>query len=576
MVVGIDLGTTNSAIAILSPDGPQLIPNALGKFLTPSVVAIDESGSLLVGQAAKDHQVLRPESSASGFKRYMGSDWTKKLGNQLFDAKKLSSFVLASLKEDAECFLNSMVTRAVITVPAYFHDHQRQATIDAGRLAGLTVERIINEPTAASMAYGVHEKNSDKTVAVFDLGGGTFDISCVDLFEGCVEVRSSAGEAILGGDDFTRAIARTILSDKGIQFESAELKNPLMVSRLIQQAEIAKRELSSSATANVLIPNEDGTLEQSGQNYVTVDRDFLVRACGPLVSKIDRPIRRALGDAKLTKEDFDEVILVGGATRMPMIIDKVNAIFNKQAMGFLNPDHVVAMGAAIQAGLIDGNKAIEDTVVVDVAPFTLGIEISKEVGNQFKPGYFLPIINRNTVIPTSRSHTVCTIAPNQYTVRVNVFQGESRRVEDNFLLGMFDVSRIPRGPAGQEIEVRFTYDSNGVLEVEAKVLATAATVQLVIAGKHSSMTDREIKAAVEAMQSLKVHPREESANRFAIKRAERMFQELPVLLRRQLEQLLDYFESAIEQQEVEEVESARKELLMFLSAHDRDPFLDDE
>ncbi len=570
MIVGIDLGTTNSAVAALLPDGPKLIPNALGNVLTPSVVAIDQSGQILVGQLAKDHQVLNPESSVSGFKRHMGSDWTVKLHKHKFDAKKLSSILLASLKEDAECFLNSEVTRAVITVPAYFHDQQRQATIEAGRLAGLAVDRIINEPTAASMAYGVHEKDSDRTVAVFDLGGGTFDISIVDFFEGCVEVRSSAGEAILGGEDFTRAVARTILADKGDQFEIAELREPAMVSRLIQQCELAKRELSNTNTAKVIVPDKNGSLDPSGTHSVTIDRDFLNRACEPLFAKIERPVRRALGDANLTTKDLDEVILVGGATRMPAIAERVNSMFCRQPMGSLNPDHVVAMGAAIQAGLIEGNKALEDTVVVDVAPFTLGIEISKEMGHQLKSGYFLPIIDRNTVIPTSRCHTVGTIAPNQNQMTINVFQGESRRVEDNLMLGTFGVSGIPNGPAGQLIDIRFTYDSNGVLEVEATIVATKTVAQLVLANGQASMTEAEIKSAVAAMQKLKTHPREETANRFALKRAERMFQELSIDLRRRLGQLLDYFESSLEAQDPSQIEAARQELLIFLSLHDRD------
>ena len=572
LIVGIDLGTTNSAIAVLVPDGPQLIPNALGHLLTPSVVAIDKSGKLLVGQLAKDHQVLYPESSASCFKRYMGSDWSTKLGKEKFDAVKLSSLILSALKEDAATFLNQEISRAVITVPAYFHDQQRQATIEAGRIAGLQVERIINEPTAASMAYGVHEKDADRTVAVFDLGGGTFDLSIVDFFEGCIEVRASAGEAVLGGEDFTRALARTVLSDQGVLFETAELKDPAMVSRLVQQCEIAKRELSKKDSADVILPGKKGVIDPENVNKTSIDRPFILRACEPLFAKVEKPIRRALGDAKLTPDDLDEVILVGGATRMPAIIDRVRAVFRHEPMGNINPDYVVALGAAIQAGLIEGNKAVEDTVVVDVAPFTLGVETSKEMGGEHKDGYFLPIINRNTVIPTSRSHRVGTVYPNQQQVAVRVLQGESRRTEDNFLLGSLDVTGIPRGPAGQEIEIRFTYDTNGVLEVEATIVKTKKVAQLVLTNKRSSLSAREIKAAVAAMQKLKTHPREETANRFALKRAERLFEELPSDLRNALGRLLDYFESTLETQDPAQIDAARLELQTFLSLYDRDEF----
>ena len=422
------------------------------------------------------------------------------------------------------------------------------------------------------MAYGIHEKDADKTVAVFDLGGGTFDISVVDFFEGCIEVRASAGEAILGGEDFTRAMARTVLSYGGVQFETAELKDPNMVSRLIQQCEIAKRELSKQDATKVILPGKNGVIDPTDTNHIMIDREFLVRACEPLFAKIEKPVRRALGDAKLTPDDLDEVILVGGATRMPAIAERVKSMFRKQPQGTLNPDHVVAMGAGIQAGLIEGNKAVEDTVVVDVAPFTLGVEISKEMGNQNKQGYFLPIIDRNTVIPTSRSHPVGTTVPNQDRVKINVFQGEGRRVDDNLLLGTLEVKGIPRGPAGQQIDIRFTYDSNGVLEVEATITATQAVAQLVLTSKQSSMTKAEIKAAVAAMQKLKTHPREETANRFALKRAERLFQELSTDHRKQLGRLLDYFEETLENQNPEEIESARQQLLIFLSANDRDDF----
>ncbi len=572
MIVGIDLGTTHSAIGILVPDGPQLIPNALGQVLTPSVVAIDHQGKLLVGQLAKEHQILHPDSSVSCFKRYMGSDWSTVLGGNQLGAIELSSLVLASLKADAEAFLQQEVRRAVITVPAYFHDQQRQATIEAGRLAGLNVERIINEPTAAAMAYGIHEKDADKTVAVFDLGGGTFDISIVDFFEGSIEVRASAGEAVLGGEDFTKAIARTILSDNGELFETAELKDQPKVSRLIQQCEIAKRELSQSSSAEVLMPLERGKIDPETAKRVTIDREFVKRACELLFAKMERPVRRAFGDAKLAPEDLDSVILVGGATRMPMIVDRVRTLFTSEPMGHINPDHVVTKGAVIQAALIDGDEAVEDTVVVDVAPFTLGVEISKEIGTDFKGGYFLPIINRNTVIPTSRAHTLGTIAPNQTEITLRVYQGESRRVEDNFLLGTLKVHGIPRGPAGQEIEVRFTYDSNGVLEVESTIVETQTVTQLVLTNDRKPMSEAEVKLAVAAMQKLKTHPREETANRFAIKRAERLYQELPSELRTSLGQMLDYFEIVLENQNPDEIEAARNQLMIFLSLHDRDDF----
>lgn len=566
-IVGIDLGTTNSAVGVMKGGHPILIPNSSGNNLTPSVVGVDEAGEILIGSEAKEWQVLHPEKCAAGFKRRMGSDWTCKIGQHTFSAIQLSSLVLGSLKRDAEDFLKTTVNRVVITVPAYFNNEQRQATIEAGKLAGFTVERIVNEPTAAALAYGVHEADSEKTIAVFDLGGGTFDISIVDFFEGSVEVRASAGEAILGGEDFTRSLASSILADRSIMFEHAELKAPAMVSRLLQQCEKAKRALSKDKSVEIMLPDKNGNLNPDAQKF-TIDRQRLMKSCQALTERIAVPVRRAMGDAKLSRKDLDQVILVGGATRMPVIIDIATELFGQVPTGHLNPDEVVALGSAIQAGLIDDNEALEDMVVVDVAPFTLGIEIIKELGHEIRPGYFLPIINRNSVIPTSRSHVVATVAPNQETIRVKVFQGEARMVKDNFPLGELSVPGIPRGPAGQEVEIRFTYDSNGVLEVETTIVATKKKHQLVITKNTSQISQKELARALAAMEKLKIHPRETGANRFVLKRAQRLYQELPSFLRDQLGMYLDVFEMALDSQNPAEIESVRGQLEIFLSVHD--------
>ena len=566
-IVGIDLGTTNSAIGVMVDGKPVLIPSSVGSKLTESVVGIDDSGDVLVGSAAKEHQVLHPNQCTSCFKRQMGTDWTVKVGKHKFSAIQLSSFVLKSLKADAEAYLNTEVDRAVITVPAYFNNQQRQATIEAGKLAGFKVERIINEPTAAALSYGVHETDAEKTIAVFDLGGGTFDISIVDFFEGAVEVRASAGEAILGGEDFTRSLARSILSSRSVMFEHAETESPLMVSRLIQQCEKAKRSLSKNDSTEIMIPDRKGDIDAEGEKF-TIDRAMLLSACKPLTERIGIPVRRAMGDAKIGPKDLDQVILVGGATRMPLIINLAKQFLGQHPTGEINPDEVVALGATIQAGLIDDDAALEDMVVVDVAPFTLGVEISKKMGHENRVGYFFPVINRNTVIPTSRAHPLSTIEPNQESIQLNVYQGEGRMVKDNLLLGELNVSGIPRGPAGQEIEVRFTYDSNGVLEVEVTVVKTQKKKRLVITKHASHLNEKELSGALAAMEKLKIHPRETSANRFAIKRAERLYQELPSFLRDELGMFLDTFDLALDSQNPAEIEDCRKQLEMFLSVHD--------
>src|SRR5262249_38778739 len=361
-IIGIDLGTTNSAAAYLADDGPRLIPNALGATLTPSVVGLDEGGEVIVGAAARELQVVRPERCAALFKRHMGSDWTADLGGRTFSPEELSSLVLASLKADAEAFFKQPVKRAVITVPAYFNDRQRKATIAAGRIAGLEVERIFNEPTAAALAYGFHEANEDKTLLIFDLGGGTFDVSVVELFEGTLEVRASAGESFLGGEDFTRTLAARVLETQGWTFERAELVAPLMVSRLIQQCELAKWRMSREDSAPVRVPAKDGTFPD-GAPAVPVQREQFDAWPKHIRAAIELPIRRVLGDAKLSRERVHEVILVGGATRMPQVVARVTDLLGKPPQRRLNPDEVVALGAAVQAGLFAKAKGVEDLVV---------------------------------------------------------------------------------------------------------------------------------------------------------------------------------------------------------------------
>lgn len=544
-IIGIDLGTTNSAAAWLADDGPRLIPNAVGGTLTPSVVGIDPDGKLVVGAAAKELQVLHPDRCTCLFKRHMGSDWTAELPGRTITPEELSSLVLAALKADAGAFFKQTVTRAVITVPAYFNDRQRKATIAAGRIAGLEVERIFNEPTAAALAYGFHESGEDKTLLIFDLGGGTFDVSVVELFEGTLEVRASAGESFLGGEDFTRSMAARILESRALTFERAELNVPRLVSRLIQQCEVAKCKLSREAAATLRIPDAHGDFPD-GSPTVTVTREQFEGWTQHILNRIELPIRRVLGDAKLTRDKIDEVILVGGATRMPQVVKRVTDLMGKPPQCRLNPDEVVARGAAVQAALFARAEGVDDLVVTDVAPFTMGVEVSKAFGHERREGYFLPVIERNTAIPVSRCQVVGTVVPNQTSVIVKIYQGESRRVEDNLLLGEFEVHGIPPGPVGQQVEIRFTYDLNGVLEVEAMILETQKKVTHVVTRHVKGLTAEQVKAAVQEMAKLKAHPREEQANRYLLRRAERLYKELSQDQRTRLSELLDGFEAALE------------------------------
>ncbi len=566
-LIGIDLGTTNSAVALLGADGPQIIPNSLGGRLTPSIVGVDLDGNLVVGQTAKELQVLYPERCAALFKRYMGTDWKATISGRALSPEQLSSLVLSALKEDAEAALGHPVSRTVITVPAYFNDHQRKATLAAGQLAGLNVERILNEPTAAAMAYGLHELDEEKLIVVLDLGGGTFDVSVVELCEGVLEVRSSSGENFLGGEDFTRSLASHVLNTIGQSYERLELQAPRLVSRLVQQAEVAKCRLSSQATATLKIPDNEGHFHDDSQQ-VLVTREQFQAWTAPILARIDLPIRRALGDVKLKPADINEVVLVGGATRMPMFVEHVTRLFQQPPRSRINPDEVVAMGASVQAALVGRNQSVEELVVIDVAPFTLGIETTRQFGDELRAGYFLPIINRNTTIPVSRCKRVCTMHANQTQVEVKIYQGEARRVEDNLLLGEFHLRGIPPGPPGQEIDVRFTYDLNGVLEVEATIVQTKRTVSHIIAKHARSMSPAQIDEAVKKMADLKRSPREEAVNRYLLRRAERIYRELALDERYALDDIVNGFEQMLETGTPEMIESYREQLDEFLNRFD--------
>ena len=566
MIIGIDLGTSNSVCAHMSENGPEIIPNSLERPLTPSVVGVDKCGTVIIGDEAKEMQILSPERCSAHFKRYMGEARKIKLADKEFLPEELSSLVLKSLKEDAESFLKTEVTGAVITVPAYFNDDQRKATIRAGELAGLKVERIINEPTAAALAYGLNEEEDEKNLLVFDLGGGTFDVSIVEIFEGSIEVQASSGEAFLGGQDFTMAIAAKVLQNKGMSLERMEMKEQERLSRLIDQCERAKKLLIREDEVLITIPDATGSVNDS-QETVTIDRQFLADCTEHILKRVENPLKRCLGDCNLSPQEIDDVILVGGATRMLSVVDRVKNLMKHEPLSRFNPDLVVAMGAAVQAGLISRNEALEDLVVTDVAPFTMGIETAKSLGEDYKSGYFMPIINRNTTIPTSRVERVGTISHNQTQIEVKVYQGEARKVSDNLFLGSFTVKGIAPGPPGQEVDIRFTYDLNGVLEVEATVVKTQKKANLVIQSRRGQLSDSELSLALDKMKAIKVHPRDEAKNRFMLRKAERAFKELDQHSKSELSFVLDAFENAIESQDRalskqmrEEVEKVLKKL----------------
>lgn len=564
-IVGIDLGTTHSLCAVFRDGQPELIPNALAHTLTPSVVGVLPDGHIVVGQAARELQVAHPDRAVACFKRWMGTERRVEIGGQSFDSQELSSLVLRSLREDAENYLDTAVVDAVITVPAYFNDHQRKATKLAGRMAGLNVRRIINEPTAAALTYGFHDRQAEKKLIVIDLGGGTFDVTVMDVFEGALEIVSTAGETQLGGEDFTTRLMAQVLKTQARQLENCEMQHPLFVSRLREKCEAAKRALGRQTSTSVAIPEDDGRFRDPAPT-ITISREDAGQWFQPLVQRLARPISRALRDARLEAAEITEVILVGGATRDRTVREFVSQFFDCQPHATVNPDEVVALGAAVQAALITDDRAVEDMVMTDVCPFTLGVQVVKQFGNKEVPGYYLPVIHRNTTIPVSREEVVATTRANQREVEVQIYQGESRKVSDNLRLGALSVPDIPAGPAGQPVHIRFTYDLNGILEVEAYLPQTGKKFNTVLTNHVEGLSPQELSSALVRMQQIKFYPRDNVRHQRLLRFAEKAIGEVSPFQRDELEAAVDGFEHAMEAGDRELFEQMRESLLLTLSA----------
>lgn len=552
MIVGIDLGTTNSLVAYYTPDGPRIIPNRLGKHLTPSVVSVDDKGNVYVGETALERMSLYPDTVASAFKRSMGSDREYQLSGKKYRPEELSSLVLRALKEDAEAYLGEKVTEAVISVPAYFDDKRRKATKRAGELAGIRVERMISEPTAAAIAYGLYEKKEDTRFLVFDLGGGTFDVSILELYQNILEVRAVAGDNYLGGEDFTKILEKMFLNKKGISANALTAKEQV---RLYRQAEEAKRRINDADKVEItcLIKEEPETVEITTKDYA--------EECEDLFSKIREPVKRSLSDAGLSLKDIDEVVLIGGATKLQIFRDFFIRLFHKFPDTSINPDEAVALGAAIQGAMKERKQAVKEMILTDVCSFTLGTEVVMEYSDGLmEDGHYCPIIDRNTVIPTSKTKRLYTVRDDQDRVTVRVLQGESRLARNNLYLGELEI-KVPKAPKGEEaIDVTYTYDINSLLEVEAKVVSTGETSKLVIKGKDNAMTEEEIAKRMEELAYLKIQLRDQEENRLVLLRAERMYEESLGKQRERLEAGIRLFEDALRSEDRDKVEEARKTL----------------
>jgi molecular chaperone HscC len=569
MIIGIDLGTTNSAAGVWRDGRAELIPNSLGSLLTPSAVSLDDQGELLVGLAARERQVTHPAVTATAFKRYMGSKRRTKLGNRELLPEELSALVLRSLKADAEKFLGQPVTEAVITVPAYFNDKQRQATRRAGQLAGLDVRRLLNEPTAAALSYGIHLRDVETRFLVFDLGGGTFDVSVLELFEGVIEVRASTGDNQLGGEDFNESLVdRFYHAHREAMGLATKHGEPAAYERMRDQAERCRRTLSSESSAKMRVvwKDKEYKLEIS-------DEDF-AKGAEPLIERLRAPVLRALRDSNQRAEALEEIVLVGGATRMPVVRKAVTKMFGRFPQTKINPDEAVALGAAVQAGLVSRDVNLKEVVLTDVCPYSLGVAVSERMPNgQLRTGIFQPIIERNTLIPASRENPFSPVDDKQTKVEIDIFQGESRNCSDNIALGSVSIP-VPPGRASQTtVNVRFSYDINGLLEVDVHIPQTGERRELVIVDDEAKIAPEEIQKRRAALASLKVHPRDDDVNRALIARAERCFEQSLAEKREFIGRCLNQFLAVIESQDARAIQKSREQFSKALDSLEGETFL---
>ncbi|MDX1956985.1 MAG: molecular chaperone HscC [Leptospiraceae bacterium] len=566
MIVGIDLGTTNSLISFWNGEKPELIPNSLGNFLTPSVVAFTEEGNVLVGKAAKEQLSTKHHKTHEIFKRYMGTNKEFQLGNRFYRAEELSSFVLKSLKEDANFFLKTEIKEAIITVPAYFNDTQRRATKLAAEHAGLKVKSLLNEPTAAALTYGIHNQNLETKFLVFDLGGGTFDVSVLELFEGVIEVRASAGDNHLGGEDFLQVLIDIFFEKNNLK--KTELKfDQKFISILRQQLEKVKLRLSIEDFVEY-------NLEYLGKEYnCKFYQDEFQKYSETILERLRKPVERALRDARIKSGELSQVVLAGGATRIPSVRKMVAKMFGIMPSSSFNPDEIVALGAGVQAGLSMKKSELKEIVLTDVCPYTLGIEVSERMGRDYVDGFYYPIIDRNTLIPVSKTRPIKCIDDNQRKLTIKIYQGEARLVKENVYLGQITVDFPPLPATEAKANVRFTYDTSGVLEVEVHVIPTDKKYISIIEENPGLMSKDQIEERFKQLSKLKIHPRDQYENKLLLNQAEKLYEELLGVEREILGSETRKFTVALETQDPEKIEPARKLFKKILEEMEPESFL---
>ena len=553
-MIGIDLGTTHSLVAYWEEEASEakVIPNILGEMITPSVVSILNKEEFLVGRAAKTRLFTHPKNSASTFKRKMGSLSKYNLGSHRLTAIELSSLVLAQMKSDAEAYLGRPVSEAVISVPAYFNDAQRQATKLAAEMAELKVSRLINEPTAAAIAYGLHEKMDDSNFLVVDLGGGTLDVSLLEIFDDIIEVHASAGDNFLGGEDFTQLILEDFCDRQKLNFDqlSVEAKSALYDSL---------NQLKESLTVEH-VKSIELTLDGKTYQY-QLSRDEFEKIVAPLLQRIRTPIERVIRDSSLNLSDISDVVLVGGATRMPCVRRLIGTLLRRLPSTHIDPDKVIAMGAAIQGALHQRSDALKDIILTDICPYSLGVEVVVEKAKgRMESGHFLPIIERNTTIPTSRVETLSSVYDDQKIIRCHIFQGESRLTRNNIKLGTIEIDIRPAKAGEESIDIRFTYNSNGILEVIAHSASSNLESRLIINNSSGNMSEEEIQQSLNKLASLKIHPREDYPNTHVMAQLEKLYEESLGEKRDYIAYLVRQFEAILEQQDHDLAKRHREQL----------------
>ena len=536
-IIGIDLGTTNSLAAVYQDGRSQLIPNAFGEYLTPSVVSLDEDGTVLVGKAAQQRLITHPQRTAGSFKRSMGTARRFVLAGRAFSPEELSALVLRRLKEDAEAFLGQPVEEAVVSVPAYFTDRQRAATKRAGQLAGLRVERLINEPSAAALSC-YDPAQGDAAFLVYDFGGGTLDVSVVDCFENVVNILAVSGDNQLGGNDLDAVIARMYCQKNGIDMDALA---PGQRAILLAQAEQCKWALSSAPMAMMVLELEGlkGSMGLNGQQ--------LIEHAATLFGRMRAPLQKALKDSGLAPQELQGVVPVGGSCKMPVVRQYLSHLLGRPLLDAGHPDTVVAQGAGLYAAMKERKAPLRQMVLTDLCPFTLGVGVHNPADESNL--IMSPIIERNSALPTSKVEHYYTVSPQQTRLHIQVFQGEAMYCKDNQELGELDLP-VPPGPAGQEgAAVRFTYDINGILEVEAASLSSGQVISTVLVGGGSGLTEAQAKQRLAQLQSLKIHPRDQEQNRLLLARGERLWQETLGEVREQVGQVMEEFQQELASQE---------------------------